>query len=274
MRGFGARWGHALAFALALSGPRVAAAQEGPVRMSDLPMGEAYRVEAFIATWRPRADVTLSSDAEGVPGTRIDLRSELGLVNESFPEVQITVRPGLKHKIRFQYIPIHFDAVAAIPRPIVFNGATYPAGLLVTTSLDWTTYRFGYEYDFALTRRGSAGVVAEVKHTLVRARLLSAMANEASRQAMPVPALGGVARLQVSTRVSVKGELTFFGVPDRPDGHYGGHIADLDLSAAWNLSRYVGAQAGFRNIDINHLGEWNTATVGLKGVYVAALVRY
>ena len=118
------------------------------------------------------------------------------------------------------------------------------------------------------------GFIAEVKHTVVRAELQSALADEVSRQAMPVPAVGGIVRVYPAARLSLTGEVTFFGVPDRPDGHYGGHVADVDVSAVWNVTRHLGAQAGFRDIDINHLGEWNTATFTLKGVYVAALVRY
>ena len=251
-----------------------ARAQDPPRQKADLPTGETYRIEALVGYWSPRADIILSSDAPGVPGTRIDLRGDLGLTNQHFPELQLTWRPGLRHKFRFQYIPIHFDSAATLPRDLLFNGVTYPAGLPTTASLDWTTYRFGYAFDFIVRRRGSMGFIAEVKHTVVRAELRSALADEVSRQAMPVPAVGGVVRVYPTARVSLTGEVTFFGVPDRPDGHYGGHVADVDVSAVWNVTRHLGAQAGFRDIDINHLGEWNTATFTLKGVYVAALVRY
>ena len=180
----------------------------------------------------------------------------------------------MRHKLRLQYIPIRFDSTSAPPRDLLFNGLTYRAGLRVTTRLDWTTYRFGYEYDFIVGRRATAGFIAEVKHTIVRAELRTAPADEVSRQAMPVPAVGGIVRVYPVTRLSLTGEATFFGVPDRADGHFGGHIADIDLSAVWNVTRHLGAQGGFRTIDIHHLGEWNTATFTLKGVYIGALVRY
>ena len=248
---------------------------QGPVRrVQDLPPGEIYRIEALAGYWGPRADVILSSDAPGVPGTRIDLKRDLGVINQRVPELQLTWRPALRHKLRVQYIPIRFDSTATPPRDVLFNGVTYRAGLPVTTRLDWTTYRFGYEYDFIVRRRATAGLVAEVKHTRVRAELRTAQAGEVSRQAMPVPAVGGIVRVYPAAHWSLTGEATLFGVPDRPDGHYGGHIADVDVSAVWNVTRYLGAQFGFRAIDINHLGEWNTATFTLKGVYAGALVRY
>ena len=195
-----------------------ASAQEPPGSRQDLPAAETYQFEALVATWSPAANVVVSSDAPGVTGTRIDLRSDLGLVDRRFPELQFTWRPALKHKFRFQYIPIHFDSAATPPRDLIFNGVTYPAGLPTTASLDWTTYRFGYEFDFIVKRRGSVGFIAEVKHTVVRAELRSAAADEVSRQAMPVPALGGFARVYPTPRLALTGEVTFFGVPDRPTG--------------------------------------------------------
>jgi len=243
-------------------------------RLPDLPVDERYRIEALAGAWAPGADVIVSSDAQGVPGTRIDLKRDAGLIDQRFPELQLTWRPGLRHKMRIQYLPIRFDATATLSRDLVFNGATYPAGRLVTTHLDWLTYRIGYEYDFIVGRRASAGFIGEVKHTRVRAQLLAGAMDEVSRQAMPVPAVGGVVRAYPAARLSLTGEATFFGVPDRPDGHYGGKVADIDVAAVWTVTSHLGAQVGFRAIDIHHLGEWNTAEFSLKGIYVAARVRY
>jgi hypothetical protein len=107
---------------------------------------------------------------------------------------------------------------------------------------------------FIVKRRGSVGFMAEVKHTDVRAELQSGLADEVSRQAMPSRRSGDRAR--VSDRsIFAHRRGDFFGVPDRPDGHYGGHVADVDVSIVWNVTRHLGAQAGFRDIDINHLGE-------------------
>src|SRR5262249_51020855 len=140
--------------------------------------------------------------------------------------------------------------------------------------LDWKTYRFGYEYDFIARPRGFIGFIAEVKHTIVEARLQNAVADGISRQAMPVPALGGIVRFYAHSRLSLTGEATYFAVPDRPDGHYGGSILDIDAYATWNVSRHLAGQAGFRDIDIHHLGEWNTATFTLKGAHLGVVFRF
>jgi hypothetical protein len=254
--------------------PWSAQAQDSGRRPPDPPVDGGYRIEALVGAWAPRAGIIVSSDAQGIPGTRIDLKRDVGLLDRRFPDLQVTWRPGLRHKLRVEYLPIRFDSTATLSRDLVFNGATYPAGRPVTAGLDWTTYRFGYEYDFIVRRRASAGFIAEVKHTRVRAQLRASPIDEVSRQAMPVPAVGGVLRVYPTPRLSLSGEATFFAVPDRPDGHYGGRVADVDAAAVWAVTRRLGAQFGFRVIDIHHLGEWNTADFSLRGVYVAARVRY
>jgi hypothetical protein len=260
--------------ALVLCLPWSARAEDPGRRIQDPALVETYRIEALAGYWAPRADIVVSSDAPGVPGTRMDLRNDLGAIDQRFPELQLTWRPGSRHRFRLQYIPIRFDSTATLPRDLLFNGVTFRAGLPVTARLDWTTYRFGYGYDFIVRRRATAGVIAEIKHTRVRAELRTAAAEEVSRQAMPVPAVGGLVRVYPAAHLALTGEATFFAVPERPDGHYGGHIADVDVAAVWSVTRQLGAQFGFRAIDINHLGEWNTAAFTLKGVYVGALVRY
>ena len=53
-----------------------------------------------------------------------------------------------KHKFRFNYLPIKYEAEAPVTREFVFNGQRYRVGLPVNTTADLTTLRFGYEYDF------------------------------------------------------------------------------------------------------------------------------
>jgi hypothetical protein len=253
---------------LALLSPYSARAQEARSAAED------YRIEVSIRYWLPAADVVASSDVPDVPGTRIDFKGDLGLTDQSFADFQVVLHPARRHKFRLEYIPIRFDQVGSPRRDLIFNGAIYRAQLPITSRFDWKTYRFGYEYDVIARRRGFVGVIAEVKHTIVDAQLQSAAAHEVSHQAMPVPALGGIARFYPTARLSVTGETTYFAVPDRPDGHYGGSILDIDAYATWNFSRRLGAQGGFRDIDIHHLGEWNTAEFTLKGAHVGVVVRF
>src|SRR4051812_46411367 len=95
-------------FTLMLLLPCAVVAQDPAARVQDPQRTGDYRIEAMAAYWSTTADIIVSSDAPGVPGTRIDFRSDLDVDQRGFPELQVLWRPGSKHRFRFQYIPIHF----------------------------------------------------------------------------------------------------------------------------------------------------------------------
>ncbi len=93
-----------ISLVIVLSMAGLARAQDAARQIQDLPTGETYRIEALGVYWTTHANVIVSSDAPGLPGTRIDFKRDLGLPDRGFPELQVTWRPGLRHKFRS---PIH-----------------------------------------------------------------------------------------------------------------------------------------------------------------------
>ena len=70
----------------------------------------------------------------------------------------------------------------------------------VTTTVDFTTYRFGYEYDFLYFRRGFLGALIDLKYTNVDVSLESPIGNEFVSATAPVPTFGAPdARLLIVT---------------------------------------------------------------------------
>ena len=80
------------------------------------------------------------------------------------------LRPAKKHRFRFQYLPISYEADAPVRRSFVFNGQRYNIGLPVQTEANFKTYRFGYEFDFLQFKRGWLGVLLDLKYTEHRRR--------------------------------------------------------------------------------------------------------
>lgn len=261
-------------FAVALLVPTSARAQPDARRVNDAPAGETYHIEVAAGCWRPHPIIVLASDGRGIRGTRIDFMHDLGMTARGFPELQIILRPVTRHKVRFQWIRITYDSTATLPHDETFNGISYPQGASVISRLDWRAYRLGYEYDFVVKSRGFAGFIIEAKQTDVRAQLTSARADEVARTRVPIPAIGAVGRVYLGARLSLTGELTGLKVPDNPSQTYGGHYAELDLYGTLNVTNRVGAQIGYRSLDIDHFGESNSGTLALRGVYVGAVVRY
>jgi hypothetical protein len=278
----------ALVLAIVAGGvARPAQAQFQPRPIHDIAMGERYHVEASAGYWFPTADISISSQSLGIPGTTIDFKRDLGLTDDRFPEYHLELRPARSHKFRLQYIPIAYTQSSTITRDIVFNGQRYRIGLPVNSTLDWKAYRFGYEYDFITKDRVLAGFILDLKYTDVSTTLTSTGIKEFARSQAPIPALGGVVRGYIIPNLSLTGEVTGFTLPEKALKNNTGYYVDVNIYAMWNFTNNLGVQAGYRSIDLGY--ELNDSTrvatcpnaVGadagclkLQGLFFGVVARY
>jgi hypothetical protein len=267
----------ALAAAACLFVSTPAAAQYGarPIT-SGAAVGDRYHIEASAGWWNPEPEAVISSESLGIPGDEIDLTADLGIEQKRIPDLRVTLRPGTKHKFRFNYLPLKYSAESVVQREFVFNGQRFRLGLPVNTTADLTTFRIGYEYDFFYRDRGFVGVLLDVKYTNVDVQLDSPIGSEFTSQVAPIPTIGIVGRGYIVPNVSISGEVSFFSVPDNlaeqieADGRY----LDYDFYGTFNFNRYVGAQVGVRSIDVSYVKDLDSGTLNFTGLYFGAVVRY
>lgn len=239
-------------------------------------VGERYNIEGSAAFWNPQPELLVASESLGIPGDRIDLVTDLGIERKKIPDLRLVLRPALKHKFRFNYLPLKYSAEAVVNREFIFNGQRYRIGLPVNTTADLTTFRFGYEYDFFYRSRGFVGVLLDVKLANIDVQLDSPIGSEFTSQVAPIPTIGIVGRGYVLPNLSVTGEVSFFNVPDNiaeqleADGRY----LDYDIYGTFNFNRYVGAQVGVRSIDVSYFNDLDTGILNMTGWYFGAVLRY
>lgn len=252
-----------------------ARAQYSVKRGSDPATGERYHVELAGAIWNPTPDIIISSESLGIVGTDIDFVNDLGIAKKRFRQVKVVLHPARKHKFRFEYTPIVYDAPDGhLTVPIVFNGIKFPVTLPVTTNLTWKAYRFGYEYDFISRDRGFVGLLLEAKYTDVQATISNFIASEFARARAPIPALGGIARVYVVPNISITGEFSGIKLPERINDNYRAKYYDFDLYGTVNFTNNVGAQAGYRSFDVLYKVDKDQGNMTLKGLYVGGVVRF
>lgn len=253
-----------------------ASAQYGAQRSPGEAVGARFNIEASAGWWNPEPEALIASESLGIPGDEIDLSADLGIEQKRIPDLRVTLRPGTKHKFRFNYLPLKYTAESVVQREFVFNGQRYRVGLPVNTTADLTTYRVGYEYDFFYRDRGFVGVLLDVKYTNVDVQLDSPIGSEFTSQVAPIPTIGIVGRGYIVPNVSITGEVSFFSVPDNlaeqieADGRY----LDYDFYGTFNFNRYVGAQVGLRSIDVSYVKDADSGTLNFTGLYFGAVVRY
>jgi hypothetical protein len=246
----------------------------GNFAASNNPVGEPYSIEFGVNWWTPSPDIVLASESLGIPGTDIDVQANLGIEKQSTYELYLVLRPGKKHKFRFNYIPQHYEADTILSGEIIFNGIRFPVNAPVGTVLDWKTYRIGYEWDFLSQPRWFAGVIFEAKFTDINFELNSIIANEYVRARAPIPAIGVIGRGWVTKNVAITGEFTAFKLPEDIDAEYGGHYYEWDIYGQVNFTKNVGARVGWRSHDFAFEAEFDRGSANFDGLYLGGVVRF
>jgi hypothetical protein len=270
-------WGTTLLLLLATAS--TATAQFRPRIIQETTVGDKYKIEGGVDFWFPTAELTIASGGSGaltgIPGTEINAKRDLGLVDKNLPQLNLVLKAGRRHKLRMQFVPIKYEQTAVLSRQIDFNGQRYTVGLPVNSTLNWKALRLGYEYDFVVKSRGYGGFIIEDKQTDVRVDIATPLIKPQFAHAQaPIPALGGIARVWVAPRMNVTAEATGFKIPDSIEGRYNAHYVDVDLYGTINATNNVGVKVGYRSLDLSYKFQEDIGAFTLKGVYVGAVVRY
>jgi len=241
----------------------------------EVPFGEKYHVEVSYGWWNADPSLIVNSESLGIPGTDVDLVEDLGVEQKQLGKTNVVLRPALKHKFRFEYLPIKYEAEATLSREFIFNGQLYRVGLPVNTDATFRTYRFGYEYDFIRRSRGFAGVLLDLKYTDVSIALETPVTGrEFSSAIAPVPTIGFVARGYVAKYLAIGGEVSFFRVPDNVSDSYDGEYTDFDIYGTVNFTENVGATLGYRSVEVFYKADNDTGALKFTGPYFAGVVRF
>jgi hypothetical protein len=251
-------------------------AQFKPRPFNDPATGESYHIEAAADMWYPSITATIASEGLGIPGSQIDIKRDLGVLDKRMSAVDLVLRPAARHKFRFQYLPIKYEASSTVNQDIIFNGIRYRLGVPVNSMLDWKTYSLGYEFDFVEKKWGFVGFILEAKFTDVKVSLNSPLMSEPqfTHARAPIPALGGIGRVYVVPNISITGELSAFKIPDSIEERYNAHYVDLNIYGTVNFTNNIGVKGGFRSRDVAYLFKADSGSFVLRGIYFGAVVRY
>jgi hypothetical protein len=261
-----------VALLLVLASASPARAQSAPA--ASVP-AESYTVEFAALVWNPTPEIALRTESLNILGTSIDLVDDLGIDEGRLPDFRFVVRPGRRHKLRVSFVPIHYSAETVLERTIIFNGTIFRTGVTVTSDFEWKAWRFGYEFDFVSRDRGYVGLIAEVKYTDVKLDLASPLLGEIATAQVPIPAIGGTFRVYPAAFLSITGEVSGMTLPGSlTDDDDTADYLDWDLYATVNFGRYIGAQIGYRTLDLSYRYDEEFGDFKVKGPYIGGVVRF
>ena len=229
---------------------------------------ENYGFEAGLIFWKPSPEIVLTS---GTLGTPVDFINTFAVEDKRFRSYRIVTKAG-KNKVRFSKENIKYDATAALPLTIRFQGQTFTVGVPTTAELDWHLTRIGYEYDLVSTPRAFVGGIVYLNYNKMNAQLSAPGATTpVFERTIWVPTFGGIARGYLGQYISATAEWTGFKLSRSDDI---AKFIDFDLYGTVNLGRNAGVQYGYRKLTVDYDIESDSGDLKLKGPYFGLLVRF
>jgi hypothetical protein len=237
-------------------------------------LGENYHFEVAANFWNPDPSLVVAADGLNVSGSTVDAVLNLGIAKTRFTDIKVVLRPAPRHKLRLDYLPIQYSSTATLTADISFKGQVYHASTPVASDLQWKEYRISYEYDVISNHSGFLGLVLTGAVTDAKFHLNAQGLDGLAELQAPIPAIGGIGRVYLSTGFSVTGEVAYFKLPETLIKDVRGHYIDWDVSATWNLTNNFGAVGGYRKIDVEMNGTTVRGAAVFTGVYFGGVVRY
>jgi hypothetical protein len=240
--------------------------------------GMAMPVQAFEVGvrgyyWFPGLDGDLTVDESGLPGTKIDLESDLDIDDESYPVIEAFVGLG-DHHLSLSYYHADYSGTNTLSEPINFAGEDFVVGTTVTSSLEYDVYDLMYQYDLLdlenILAGFSLGAVGRIKLFDGEVELESSIPPERESESFtaPIPMLG------LNLHLGILADLLECRVLATGMGYGGGTIfdgqADISLTPFPFLDIHGGYRVFFVDVDADDV-EFDYDT---SGPYVAVTLSY
>jgi hypothetical protein len=207
-------------------------------------------------------------------GTDINLKKDLDIKDEGYPEVRLTWYTGKKSKIRFAYTQADYEGDANLQRTILFNGTTYNAGTRVVTDLDIKYFRVGWAWQFINIDNGlfKLGTLIEGKGFWAKTRLeapdLVPALIEKVRFAFALPTIGAALDINPHKMLNIFAEGSGL-----PAGKYG-HMYDAEAGIKLIPIKILSIIGGYRLLEFKVKEDRDFAKARLHGPFVGVTVRF
>ncbi len=233
---------------------------------------EDHVVELGVMSWTPSPELSIWADAR--PGSTVgpvDFVQEFGIEDKMFPEFRAAI--GRSHKLRLSYVTFEYAEEATIQRTFTFQSRTFTVGAPATADVKWDLWKFGYEWDFVSRDRGFFGLIADVKYNAIDASVDSPVLRSTATAdvAAPVPTIGVIGRGYVLPTVAITGEFTALSISR---DEFEAKFIDFDINGTVSFGRHLGAQAGYRSVEVHYLNDGNAGDLKMRGPYFGGVLRF
>jgi hypothetical protein len=252
------------------------AAVETPVQSGtavDAQKRAGWETGAKVAYWLSNVDGDLRIDGNGIRGSTISLKDDLGISNAELGYVEIFGRFG-RHRLTAGYLEADYSGSTIIPREIIAKGQTYPAGSLVEANLKLKIMELEYQYDFLRLENVLAGlsvgaigkILYTEGHTSSQAPSL-ALSGEGNFYA-PIPMLGiGVQLGLLANWLEFRGKVT-------GSNFSGNTFMGADAALSLTPFPFLDLSCGYKYIKYDYEQDNVLLDITMSGPYFGLAIRY
>lgn len=211
-----------------------------------------------IGAYQPKTSTTLRVD--GLNGTVYEFGEEFSLEDDldfedrpTLPYALMNLRVGERWRIEAEYLTLSRD------KTTVYDGAginlpgygVIPNSASVTTELATDIYRLGIGYSFLKSPENEVGVALGAHVTTFELDIQSSLGLGVPVKKdtlAPLPTLGLYGYHAFSPKWLLSGRADLFALQYED---YSGHLANVNASLEYQLTKHVGIGLGYRYVDLN-----------------------
>jgi hypothetical protein len=241
--------------------------------VTESPTHKGWEIGARVAYWFSTVDGDLRVDGNGIRGSTINLRDDLGISRADMGCFEIFGQYG-RHHVTVGYLEADYSGSNNIPREIIAKGQTYPAGSLVEGNVRLKVYEFEYQYDFlrrenilsGLTLGAIAKILYTEGHTSSYAPALG-LSGQGNFYA-PIPMLGIGAQIGILPNwLEFRGKLT--------GSHFSGNtFLGADAAFSLTLLPFTELSVGYKYIQYDYEKDNVLLDITMSGPYVGLTIKY
>ena len=222
--------------------------------------------------WIPSFSGNLRIDDNGVTGTDINLKDDLGISNDNIPGAEAYFELG-NHEISLAYSWVNLSGAKNIDKEIKFNGNTYNVSDYVESELKTSMIDLEYQYkllNFKNILAGlSLGIIGKVKYFDGDVRIHSSVSDTQKDIHVPIPMIGVGAKIGLLANIlEARAKVTGMG-------YSGSFLYDAMADLSVTPFPFLNIHGGYRamSVKIDNVSDVY-AKMDFTGPYVGLLISF
>ena len=231
----------------------------------------AFEIGARGYYWFPSLGGSVKVDAAGIAGTSIDFEKDLGIDDESYPTIEAFIGAG-RHHLSLAYTNIEYSGTKTLTQTIVFNGKTYSASALVSSSIEYRQTDLAYQYDLVNLENVLAGFslggVFQVTYLDGTVSLATTGIDEKEEFTLPIPMIG------LNLHIGFLADILEARIRGTAIGYSGNTIYEIAGDVSYTPFPFMDIHGGYKTFVIDIDEDDVALDYDLSGPYIALTLSF